>query len=397
MEGNLGQIEFKISRSYIKKILITFIIIASIFIYVIGTQSNLTTLEKILLFLIPIIGFCIYLANLLKYKVIVNNEKITVKSLFNNKFTRLGLLGDYSFQKEGIVISTTYGTDFTISLPLEEQKLFTEWLSHYSQNPEREKDTELYIVAREELESNKLFGKNPTELAANLKKARHVTYVLLGVAILNFCITFYSVFLAEQNPYPVLISILMPFLCLFVIYYFKGLIIIGINPEKLRAYPNLVPTLGFSLFGCLYPLLSNTYIFDTTQLLLYDFILAIVLTLLSLFVTNEIDLKKIKDVLFAIIVLMCSSLIYGYGTLSFLNEYKDTSELQEFKVEVMKKRVNKQKKSTCYITLSPWHKNTDSEEIVVSERFYNSIQEKDSIHLLLNQGNLGIEWYSLEK
>jgi ABC-type uncharacterized transport system permease subunit len=122
----------------------------------------------------------------------------------------------------------------------------------------------------------------------------------------------------------------MPFLCLFVLYYFKGLIVVGLNPKKLRIHPNIITPLSIGILGSLYPLLSDTYLFDNTPLLVYDLLLAIVSTFLFLFllITKEIDFKNIKDTLFAIVILMCGSLIPGYGTLSFLNQYKDTSELQ---------------------------------------------------------------------
>jgi hypothetical protein len=306
-------------------------------------------------------------------------------------------LKDYSFQKEGIVINTSYDSDFIISPPLEEQALFIEWLSHYSQNPELEKETQLYITAQEELKNNVSFGKDPVVLAAKLKKARYVTYVLNGVAIFNFFFTFYCIFFAKTSPYPVIISILLPLLCLFVIYYFKGLIIIGINSDKLMVYPNLAFPLGLSLLSCLYSSLSNTYLLDKFQFLFYDFILVLLLMPLFLFISKEVDFKKIKELIYGMVILICGGLVYGYGTLSFLNEYKDDSVLQEFRVEVLKKRMTDQKDATYHITLSPWYQTKTAEEIEVKKRFYNSIQEKDSVSILLSQGNLGFEYYWLEK
>lgn len=397
MEDNLGQIEFKISRSYIKGILIAAIVITSIVFYLVGFHSKMLLLEKMLLCLLPILGFGIHLLNLLKYKVVVNNKTISINSLFNNQSVRLGLLGNYSHQKEGIVIQTTYNQDFTISPPLEQQELFLRWLSHYSQNPEGEKEFQLQIAAEEELQNNKQFGKNTVELAENLKKASYVTYILHGVAIVNLLFLFYSIFFSKHSPYPILISILIPFLCLFVLYYFKGLIVVGLNPEKLRIYPNIITPLSIGILGSLYPLLSDTYLFDNTQLLVYDLLLAIVSTFLFLLITKEIDFKNIKDTLFAIVILMSGSLIYGYGTLSFLNQYKDTSTLQEFRAEVIEKRVTNKKDAIYYISLSSWHQNISTDEIQVQKSFYKSIAEKDSISILLSQGNLGIEWYWLEK
>lgn len=396
MEENSGQIEFKILRSYIKGLLVVSLIITSIFIYAVSVQSHLVILEKIPLCFIPILISSIYLLNLVKYKVVVNNKNISIKSLFNNKTTRLGLLGNHSFES-GITIKTTYKEDFVISPPLEQQALFLEWLSHHSQNPEQEKEIQLHNSLKEKLESNPSFGKNDVEKAANWKKAKTVTYVLNGVAMFIFFLNFYSIVFTKDNYYPVLLSILLPFLSLYALHYFKGLIVVGFNPEKLKVHPNLRLPFGMSIAGVLSYLLYSGYLLNGSQLLLYAFFLAIVLTALFLMVIKEVDFKKIKEILFAILMLMCGCFAYSYGTLSFLNEYKDSSALQEFNVEVLEKRFTNQKNSIYYISLAPWYTNIAKEEIEVKEWLYHSIERKDSVRIFLSQGNLGVEWYWIEK
>ncbi|WP_052598347.1 hypothetical protein [Aureispira sp. CCB-QB1] len=393
---NLGALTFKISKSYIQSILVAFLAAIGFISYVIwSNETPMLSLGIVGLYALFTIVFGLYFSYILSYRVIVDTKKITIRSLFASNSTSLEVLNHYSHLKGILYLNTTDGSRITISSYLEHMDLFLNWLDHYVPSPEKEKELQRLKTARIEFEQNELYGKSASEREANLKKANKVVLILHGVTIINVLLFFYCIFSSKSSLYPFLVNLSTPIICLSVLYYFKGLVTIGLDYNKINVQPNLILPLSFSsILVALYPSLLNIHFVNYNQLLSYNLLLSIAFTLLFILASREFQLKKVKDLLLPICILLTGSLVYNYGTISFFNVYKDTSETKAFKVAVLNKNVEKEKNHS--IQVSSWYHQATNNNIPVPKYLYESVQVNDSVLIVVSSGNLGLEYYWIE-
>jgi hypothetical protein len=201
----------------------------------------------------------------------------------------------------------------------------------------------------------------------------------------------YGFFFPRPYQYAILTCILLPFLTLLVIKYWKGLI--RLDAEEGSAYPSAPVSITFPGLILSMRAMLDFSIDDYSKLWIPVTITAAVFTAAILMIENKgLSFKKGKTYLMILGFLMFT-FAYGYGTVVTLNCSFDDSTPQLFSTTIVNKEKTKSRKYRTYdLYLSPWGKKTEIEKVSIDEDFYNQLQEGDEVSVYLFKGKLNIPW-----
>ena len=108
-------------------------------------------------------------------------------------------------------------------------------------------------------------------------------------------------------------------------------------------------------------------------------------------------IKKEGEKLFIVCGIFVLAGIYSYSLLIFSNCYYDKSAAEEWPVKVVNRRIFDSRTKSYHLTLSPWGRFKNDNEIEVSGRYFDKVQDADGITVYLEKGIWGVPWYRLEK
>jgi hypothetical protein len=194
--------------------------------------------------------------------------------------------------------------------------------------------------------------------------------------------------------YVVLLSIGLTFITLGLGLYYKNefrlLRELG-HEEKPSFLLLLIP----SLSPLIYWLSSGWEIKQILLLFLYTILIAAVLCFLVMKSSKGNHLNGIHDFMMATGVFI---FLLGatFGILVFINGMDDFTA-KEHQVLIMDKGIDLGgEEEVYYLVLEPWGKDSKKTNVTVSETVFESIGKGESIAIESREGNLGIEWFSIE-
>ncbi len=326
------------------------------------------------------------LLDTVKGRVIVTENMLSIRSTFTNrdllfseiKGYKVGVEAQYIYilpnthDKKRIKISTYVGkTDELIR-----------WLSANFV------DLRVENNAKEEREilDNYEYGRCEGERIEKLKNAK------LTAKALNWAgglVCAWTLFLAEPYEYAILASILVPLLSVLAAIFFRGLI--KIDEKKGSAYPSVFLGILMPSCGLFLRALLDFNIYDYSNIWLPAASIALGLATIAIMATKEISFKKPQE-FFTVLFLVLFFFGYSYGAVVTTNCYYDESIPQNHQAEIINKRISSGKTTTYYLELAPWADQIESNEVSVSEEFYDRIETGDSVNIYLKDGVYEIPW-----
>ena len=275
--------------------------------------------------------------------------------------------------KKKIKISTYYGRFDEI----------TSWLSsnYHDLDVLNAEEERIAILSNEE------FGFTEEQRGERLATARKVAIVINW---LGGFVGAWALFYPQPYEYAILACILMPFLSIGVLLFFKGMI--SIDDHKGSAYPSVFLGFLFSSMGLALRALFDFTIFAYAPLMKIVVplwvLIAIVVLMNGRSKSKQSGMVKFFSMFGLALVVLC----YSYGSVVTINCFYDTSSSEIYPAKVIDKRTTSGKTTTYYLKLSPWGPQSEEDEIDVAKDFYIETEVNDHVTVYLNHGKLDIPW-----
>lgn len=131
--------------------------------------------------------------------------------------------------------------------------------------------------------------------------------------------------------------------------------------------------------------------------------LALVITITVLLRTHSLKiLPHDKNKRTTVLLVYASLFVYSYGATYAINCAFDFSDVKNYRVAVVDKRMTTSHsrrggvRHSYYFRISPWGHHYDTEEISVTLKQFDGIAIGDSVNIGLHKGLFNIPWYRLE-
>ncbi len=278
--------------------------------------------------------------------------------------------------------------DRSIQLPqyLERREELIGWFQEkYEDVDERDKANET-----EALLDNDQFGLTREDRASRLATAKRISYIATGAGALLF---FWALF--DPEPFDLIMIILLaaPWIAVYITWYYKGLM--KLYKTKSSPYPSLVYLIFLTILAALVTVL-NAYSLYAFGQHAWSLLLGITLTVTVISITacRQAIATSGKVLVYGIVFAIAG--MYSYSLLIFSNCRYDRSFDHAYHVKVTHKRISSGKSTSYYLSLSPWGKYADGNELSVSKSFYNQVNTHDDLTVFLRKGQWGIPWYFLK-
>lgn len=341
------------------------------------------------IFLAMAILFTLALMDCIKGKVIITGDTLSIRGVFINRDLLFEEIKGYKIEEKHITVvsNTTTKKHIKITKYIGEIDELTAWLSanfvdlHLENQMKEEK----------EILDNYEYGRNEDERTFRLKQAKR-TAKLLNLA--GGIVLVWTLFIPNPYEYAIIASITMPLISVLAVIFFKGLI--RIDEKKGSAYPSIFFAILMTSIGLMLRALLDFNIHSYSNVWLPVFLIALSLILIIIIGSKEIRFRSIKEFGTAI-SLFLFFFAYGYGAIVTTNCYFDESKPINYKAEIISKHISSGKTTTYYIELTPWGDQTESEDISVSESFYDRMEAGDSVNVYLREGMFEIPWIIVDK
>ncbi|MCU0290488.1 MAG: hypothetical protein MUF10_00645 [Thermoanaerobaculaceae bacterium] len=93
------------------------------------------------------------------------------------------------------------------------------------------------------------------------------------------------------------------------------------------------------------------------------------------------------------LLLFCA--VYGYGSVILLNGLLDRSAPVGYHARVVEQRVERDKRTSYHLKLSPWGPRTTTQEVDVPRSVYEKHSVGDEVDVTVHEGRLGIQWFTV--
>jgi len=356
-----------------------------------GTMHEVSSVRQA----VWLVGICIMFVLLSSYllallflsRVILTPDSIESRELFSGgKLLRQDILGrrlqENKNSPASLVLvprdSSTKRLEFATFYNFDET--FWEWIDSLP-----DLDDEDERNAEQEIATNAEIGATPEDRLTAAKNAKRlaslITTVACGIGIWGW---FYP------RPYRlVMISLLLlPWLALAIVMRSGGLFRIDSRPND----PHPTVAFVFLLPGCVLMLRAVT---DVHLLGWKAAVCVSVLVGLALAGMAMIADPTLKTHRGSIVGILFLSLFYGYGAGVQANAIFDRSTERVFTAKVIRKGIVTGKRTTYKLYLAPWGSQIRTDEVFVSQRWYDSLQPGDVVCPVLHDGALHIRWYTV--
>jgi hypothetical protein len=322
--------------------------------------------------------------------VTVDQDVISVVRLFRSRSALLAEIDGYRKGEKDMfyVVLKSGGRPLQIPQYIERRKELLDWIREKYEDVDARERT----IETKSLLENDQFGLTREDREARLGIGKKID---VAASVGGFGLFAWSLFYPRPYELMMIILFIAPWIAIYVTWYFKGLL--KLYKKKSSPYPSAV------LMMCMPPVSTGVVIIRSYDL--YDFgqhawsmliggaILAAALCIIAC--RQAIALSGRKALTYICVIVMAG--VYSISLLIFSNCYYDESASRVFRVEVSRKHKEEGKRTTYYVSLSPWGRFEDGNEVSVSKSFYQSVSEGDSIRVLLNNGKWGVPWYWLRR
>ena len=325
------------------------------------------------------------LLDTIKGKVIISSDTLSIRSTFINRDLKFQEIKGFQVEQNYIFVlpNTERKKRIKISTYIGNSNELIMWLNS--------KFPDLHQVNEEKEEAEILdnfeYGRNTEERSSRLNQAKKVAKVLNWTGVL---VLIWTLFKPEPYEYAILVSISLPIIATLVVIYYKGLI--RIYEKKGSAYPTLFSAILMTSCGLFLRALLDYNIFDYSNIWTPSIIIGMIMIALVVFGTKEFKFKKVKDY-FSFLSLTIFFFGFGYGAIVTLNCMYDESVPQTFQSKVLGKRISSGKTTTYYLELTAWSTQIESDDVSVSEEFYERIEIDDNVNIYLKKGLVEIPWF----
>ena len=313
---------------------------------------------------------------------------LLIQHAFSTQSVALADIDGYRVEEKNEIFLVTKNGEKSLTLPdgIARRKELVAWIKEkYEDLDAREKAAETIVL----LEDSH-YGGSRGDREQNLQKAGKISKIGTGVGFVLFLWCY-----LYPQPYGLvmLLSFVSPLIAGYITWSFKGLM--RLYSKKSSPYPTLFILMTFPILG--------TALNAFMRYNLYGFPLAAWLTLAGMSaLLSVVALAVLKETVAvsakkaaAVAYVVSMATVYSYGLLIYSNCYYDRSATKAWHVAVTGKRESDDNTTTYHLQLSPWGKYADGKEVTVSSGFYQSVNQQDSVGVLLNKGKWGIPWYRI--
>ena len=276
-----------------------------------------------------------------------------------------------------------------VSTSLDSDYKLREWLAeHYT-----DLDSKAATDALEAVLNDTRYGNWKEDREALLRKAVLTSRIINITSVIVSMVAYFWTGNTIHAP-ALIVAIAIPWIAIGAIYYYNGLITIdAVKGGQLPSLQMAFIPVTFSL-----PL---TAFRDATLLhkdhLWAPFIAVVLLFALLLFVNAKRGAitqgkQAIANTVGTYLFLLPA---ISYGTLVNINCYFDNRSPSYFETQVVRKKITTGKSKSYYLYLAPWGPLTDTNEIMVSKRFFEDTPENKTVAVYLKPGLLNIPWYEV--
>lgn len=326
------------------------------------------------------------LIDLFKGKLIVEKDKITSVGVFKTRTLKLSEI-------KGFKKDDNYLYFVPADKKLKQIKVSTyvggfRKLTYWTEEKFENLDFIEVLKDEQEILSNEDFGNTVEEREELLKKAKKVTRVINTISWISaislwFLPYFYNI--------QVILCAALPIIGFAVYKHFKGIIRIDDKPNS--AHPNLLST--FFIPSCVLMLraLMDFNVFEYENL--WKPVTVIFASLAFLLIKDpnaRYNFSKAATY-FTILGMLLFGGMYAYGFIITSNSIFDPSQPEYYKAKILDKRISSGKHRTCYLKLSDWGPQKETEEVAVDHSLYNEKEVGDSALIYYNQGFYRIPYY----
>jgi len=185
------------------------------------------------------------------------------------------------------------------------------------------------------------------------------------------------------------VLLVFPLLGVYIMFYTKGIVRFFAKIHS-SAYHSLYAGIAICEACLIAKANSNATLVSDDGLLWPVIIAGTIFSVISLFVIAKWVRSELLSQLFFIVLFAFG---YGLGSVLVINYSFDTSKEQVIPA-IVKNRYTTQNKSASYmLTLNEWGSYNKTEDIEVSNEFYNTINVGDSLRVHLKQGALHLPWF----
>ncbi len=328
-------------------------------------------------------GFAIWEA--VKGKLVIEEDRLYVVSIFHTRQLLFTEVKGYRANAKYIIVEPENAglKKLKISRQFGKADEITQWLKLHFVNLDRYERTD----ETEHILNNETYGSNRVKRKQTLEQAQKTAIVLNWTGSL---IGGWILFLNGPDQYIIIAAMSFPLLCIIAIKYFKGLI--RVDEKEQSAYPVIFWALFSVSAGICLRSMKDYSIFSYANVWLPALLLTAFYLAIIIYRNTEFNFPKIKKytTLFGLAVILFGS---SYGTVISLNCMNETEKPETFSVPVINKRISSGKSTSYYIELPPWGPQKEKDEISVSKKIYEQLNNNDTVTIRLFKGRLNIPWF----
>lgn len=336
--------------------------------------------------LIPLLLFLMYtLLETVNAKLEIAEDRIWFSGLFTTRELHFREIRGFRVDRHNIYIEPISKDKKRLKVPLQLGKVdkLLDWLKNsYKDLDALEKEEEYQnILNREE------YGRTIEERKYKLGKANElvITLNILGVFLAVLIIP------VKIEKVTVLLAMVAPVIFIIILRIYNGLIRLVVSNNS--PYPSVFYAFAAVIFALIlkslkYRILDPNDVWQTA-------IIVGVLMIALLMVGNKEFSRINATSLIAIVIVTIAAFIYGYGSVVLVNCMYDHSEGQQYQTAVVGKRITRGRSTGYHIVLSPWGKQHEEKDILISYAMYNQLDIDDTINVYEYAGRMNIPWYSV--
>lgn len=332
---------------------------------------------------------CVGIRDTAKSRVIVDDQRISLRSMFSNRELLFDDIRGYRVHENYIFVEPNAEgkKKIKISTYFEKTDEILEWLSSNYPNLD-------YLTIEQEqraiLESEG-FGRTTVEREEKLNRARWTSKILNW---LGGIVAVWTLFVAQPYEYSILTSIAIPIASIVVLKMYGGLI--RIDDRRDSAYPTIFWAVLSTSLGLFLRALLDFNIFEYKNIWLPSGLITLFFIAFLLIGNSEFKFKMARDY-FAILSLSLFLFGYSYGSVVVLNCYYDNSVSDQFKSKILSKRIDSGNTTTYYFELEPWGNQTEIDEVSVSKNLFDQLEANDTARIYFNKGLFKIPWFEISE
>lgn len=333
------------------------------------------------------------LAHALRTRLTIDERAVTMQTGFRTKTMLLKDIAGYYIAGYNQIFLVPKNGRKALQIPtgLERAKELHQWVRARFDNT----NTLQELEDTKAILSDERYGQTQDDRWLNLKRAKGIANAgsANGLALM-----IWGMFYPQPYEWVMIILLIAPWVAVFGTWYSRGLI--RLTAKKGSGYPTLILLMLLPAGGLLYAVLRDYSIYDFPARGWIELIAATLLAsaMCVIACAKSIAPEESKGLIVFFVVVMSAA--YSFGVVVFINCFYDRSEPEVWRAQVLQKHYSTGNYGTVsdyYLNLSAWGKFNKGEDVQVSKKVYNDVNNGDTVNIFLRQGRWKIPWYWVTK